>query len=246
MFPSKPPPVTSSNHAPVGHAAAVSQPNHAIPSWHSKPTPVLILPGSKAASTSSLQRTTPKQNISNYETIVPAGHSTVGAGNAQSFPASKIHAAQWTGTLQPPPGVSRMLHTSMHTNAMNTNAVPRKRLGYAGHCLGEEQRNFLHQQHGMVIGRFPINSEFASAPVIRATRSVLPAGFPVHGYQSEGRRYPNGPHTPQATLEVCCIANLASYAPQGPASRRLLPQVPLLVRVRHCGCSGQDGYSIRR
>ena len=200
MFPSKPLPVTSSNLAPVGHAAAVSQTNHAILSWHSRPTPVLILPGSRAASTPSLQRTTPKQNVSNYETIVPAGHSTVGAGNAQSFPASKIHAAQWTGSLQPQPGVSEMLHTSLHSNAMNTNAAPRNRLGYSGHCLGEEQRNFLHQKLGMVIGRFPIDSKSASTPVIRATGPVLPARFPVHEYQSEGKRYLNEPHTPQATL----------------------------------------------
>ena len=120
----------------------------------------------------------------------------------------------------------------MHSNAMNTNAVPRNRLGKAAHCLGEEQRSFLRQQHGMVIRRLPINSESASAPEIRATGSVLPASFPVHGRVPVRRKkilYPNEPHTPQAILGVCRIANLASYASQVPASRRLLPQVPLLV-----------------
>ena len=49
----QPLPVISSNLAPVDHAAAFSQTNHAIPSRHSRSSPVVILPDSQAASTSS-------------------------------------------------------------------------------------------------------------------------------------------------------------------------------------------------
>ena len=64
----------------------------------------------KTASKPSSKRTTPYRNASDYEIIVHDGQWTVGSEIDQSFLASKIHAAQWAETMQPQPGVTRMLN----------------------------------------------------------------------------------------------------------------------------------------